>query len=42
VHAEAFVATTPLEKLVQKICTDYLEYLERDKTDNLWKCKENV
>jgi hypothetical protein len=33
-HAEAFVATFSLQKLVQKICIDYLEYLERDKTDN--------
>jgi hypothetical protein len=34
VHTETFVATSPFEKLVQKICADYLEYLGRDKTDN--------
>jgi hypothetical protein len=41
IHAEAFVATSPLEKLVQNICTDYFEYLERDKSDNPWKYKED-
>jgi len=40
-HTESFVATTPLDKLVLKICTDYLEYLERDQTENPWKYKEN-
>jgi hypothetical protein len=42
VHAQAFVATTPLEKLIWKICADYLEYLKRDRTENPWKYKENA
>jgi hypothetical protein len=41
-HAEAFVSTTPLEKLVRKICVDYLDYLKRDRTENPWKYKENA
>lgn len=42
IHTEAFVTTIPLEKLVRKICADYLEYLERDRTENPWKYKENA
>jgi len=41
-HAEAFVSTAPLEKLVGKICADYLDYLNRDRTKNPWKYKENA
>jgi hypothetical protein len=41
-HAEAFVSTAPLEKLVGKICADYLDYLKRDRTKNPWKYKENA
>ncbi|OPY68010.1 MAG: hypothetical protein A4E57_01998 [Syntrophorhabdaceae bacterium PtaU1.Bin034] len=41
-HTEAFIATSPLEKLVGKICADYLEYLERDRTENPWRYKENA
>lgn len=41
-HTEVFVATTSLEKLVLKICTDYLKYLEQDQIENPWKYKENA
>jgi hypothetical protein len=41
IHIEVFVATTPLEKLVLKIYTDYMECLERDQIENPWKYKEN-
>ncbi len=41
-HAETFVSTTPLEKLVRLIFTDYLEYLDRDRTENPWRYKENA
>jgi hypothetical protein len=42
IHTEAFVTPSPLEKLIRKICTDYLEYIERDRTENPWKYKENA
>ncbi|MCX5814696.1 MAG: hypothetical protein NTX75_00435 [Proteobacteria bacterium] len=42
IHAEAFVATTPLEKLIREICTDYLEYLKRDRTESPWKYQKNA
>ncbi len=41
IHCGAFVGTTPLEGLIKKITSDYLEYLERDRTDNPWKYKAN-
>jgi hypothetical protein len=41
IHSEAFVGTAPLEELIKKIYADYLEYLERDRTDNPWKYKAN-
>jgi hypothetical protein len=39
IHKEAFVGTAPLEELINRIYADYLEYLERDRTDNPWKYK---
>jgi hypothetical protein len=39
IHGEAFVGTSPLEELIKKIYSDYLEYLERDQTENPWKYK---
>lgn len=32
IHSEAFVGTAPLAGLIKKICSDYLEYLDRDRT----------
>ncbi|MBI5583099.1 MAG: hypothetical protein HY892_04690 [Deltaproteobacteria bacterium] len=42
IHIELFAGTAPLEKLVRRICADYLEYLERDRTENPLKYKENA
>jgi hypothetical protein len=41
IHSEAYVGTAPLEELIKKIYVDYLEYLERDRTDNPWKYRAN-
>jgi hypothetical protein len=42
IHREAFVGIGPLEELIKKIYSDYLEYLGRDRTDNPWKYKANA
>jgi hypothetical protein len=39
IHGEAFVGTSPLAEIIKKIYSDYLEYLERDQTENPWKYK---
>ncbi len=42
IHGEGFVGAAPLEGLIKKICSDYLEYLERDRTDNPWKYEDDA
>ena len=39
IHTETFVGRAPLGKLIRKIYADYLEYIERDRTENPWKYK---
>jgi len=37
IHGEAFVGTSTLEGLINKIYSDYREYLNRDKAENPWR-----
>jgi len=40
-HSEAFIGISKFEDLIQKIYTDYSDYVKRDVADNHWKYKEN-
>jgi hypothetical protein len=42
IHGETFVGAVPLGELIKKIYSDCLEYLERDRTDNPWKYKDDT
>ena len=37
IHGEAFVGTPTIEELINKIYSDYREYIQRDRTENPWK-----
>jgi hypothetical protein len=37
IHSESFVGTPTLEKLIEKIYSDYREYAQRDRSENPWK-----
>jgi hypothetical protein len=36
-HGETFIGTSTFEELINKIYSDYREYLERDRIENPWK-----
>jgi putative addiction module component (TIGR02574 family) len=37
VHSETFVGAPTLEELIRKMCSDYQEYIQRDRAKNPWK-----
>ena len=37
IHGEAFVGTPTIEELINKIYSDYREYIHRDRNENPWK-----
>jgi len=37
IHGEVFVGTPTIQELTDKICSDYREYVQRDRTENPWK-----
>ena len=37
IHGEKFVGTSALEDLINKIYSDYREFIKRDRTENPWK-----
>jgi hypothetical protein len=39
IHRDAFVGTSMLEELIDKIYSDYREYVKQDRTENPWKYK---
>ena len=39
IHGEAFIGTPTLEELINKIYSDYREYIQRDRAENPWRYK---
>ncbi|MCF8039092.1 MAG: addiction module protein [Desulfohalobiaceae bacterium] len=39
IHSETFVGTPTSEGLINIICSDYREFIKRDRTENAWKYK---
>ncbi len=37
IHGEVFIGTSTLEELINKIYSDYREYVTRDRTENPWR-----
>jgi hypothetical protein len=41
VHGEVFIGTPTIEELINRIYSDYREYIRRDRAENPWKYKAN-
>ena len=37
IHSKAFIGTPTLKELIQKVYSDYQEYIKRDRDENPWK-----